>query len=88
MGQAASDATTLDRTNEHTAGYAAACLAVAKEMGVPCVDLYTKLQQEKVWQKLGVPCVDLYTKLWQEKVWQKMGVPCVGLYTKLWQEKV
>jgi len=35
---------------------------------VPCVGLYTKLWQEKVWQKMGVPCVDLYTKLWQEKV--------------------
>jgi len=48
VGKASSDAMPLDRTNEHTAGYAAACMAVGKEMGVPCVDLYNGLQKEQV----------------------------------------
>ncbi|KAF5835556.1 SGNH hydrolase-type esterase domain-containing protein [Dunaliella salina] len=49
VGKEASDAMPLDRTNEHTAGYAAACLAVGKELGVPCVDLYGRLQKEQEW---------------------------------------
>eukprot|EP00983_Pelagomonas_calceolata_P072711 1151836-Pelagomonas_calceolata.AAC.1 len=52
VGKAASDAMPLDRTNEHTAGYAAACLDVGKELGVPCVDLYGRLQKEQVRQEL------------------------------------
>lgn len=56
VGQEASDSMPLDRTNNHTAGYAAACLSVAKDLGVPCVDLFSKLQKEAV----GVLCGVVY----------------------------
>ena len=47
-GKEAADAMSLDRTNDHTAKYAAACLSVAKELSIPCVDLFSKLQTEAV----------------------------------------
>ncbi|KAF5842310.1 SGNH hydrolase-type esterase domain-containing protein [Dunaliella salina] len=40
----------LDRTHAHTALYAAGCLEVAQEMGVACVDLYSRMQQTQGWE--------------------------------------
>ncbi len=39
------------RTMEHTEKYAQACIEVARDMNVPVVDLFHKLQEEKDWRK-------------------------------------
>lgn len=40
-----------ERTNEAAGAYAKACVAVAREIGIPVVDLWTKMQQFPDWQK-------------------------------------
>lgn len=40
-----------ERTNESAGAYAKACVAVAKELGVPYIDLWTKMQQFPDWEK-------------------------------------
>lgn len=40
-----------NRRMEHTALYAAACRDIAREMNVPCVDLFSRLQEETDWPK-------------------------------------
>jgi hypothetical protein len=37
----------LDRTNAQAGKYAKACLSVAKELNVKCIDLYHLMQSEK-----------------------------------------
>lgn len=39
-----------ERTNEAAGAYAKACIAVAKECGIPVVDLWTRMQQVPDWQ--------------------------------------
>jgi len=39
------------RSLEHTKLYADACLAVGREMNLPCVDLFARIQHEKNWMK-------------------------------------
>ncbi|XP_020099647.1 GDSL esterase/lipase At5g45920 isoform X2 [Ananas comosus] len=40
-----------ERTNESAGAFAKACVAVAKELGVPYIDLWTKMQQFPDWEK-------------------------------------
>ncbi|CAH9113709.1 unnamed protein product [Cuscuta europaea] len=40
-----------ERTNEAAGAYAKACIDVASELGVPSVDLWTKVQQVSDWKK-------------------------------------
>ncbi|KAI3740648.1 hypothetical protein L2E82_31118 [Cichorium intybus] len=40
-----------ERTNETAGNYAKACVAVAGECGVPVVDLWTRMQQFREWDK-------------------------------------
>ncbi|KAM7500726.1 hypothetical protein LguiA_025140 [Lonicera macranthoides] len=40
-----------ERTNEAAGAYAKACIAVGGELGIPVVDLWTKMQQFPDWQK-------------------------------------
>lgn len=40
-----------ERTNEVTGLYAKQCIELAKEMGVRCVDLWSKMQETEGWQK-------------------------------------
>ncbi|CAK9152580.1 unnamed protein product [Ilex paraguariensis] len=40
-----------ERTNEAAGAYAKACIAVARELGIPVVDLWTKMQRFPDWQK-------------------------------------
>lgn len=39
-----------DRTNAFTREYAKACCTVAQELQVPCIDLWTQMQQDSNWQ--------------------------------------
>ncbi|XP_062189960.1 GDSL esterase/lipase At5g45920-like isoform X2 [Phragmites australis] len=39
-----------ERTNEAAGAYARACLAVAKELGHPVIDIWTKMQEFPDWQ--------------------------------------
>uniref|UniRef100_A0ACD6ACW2 Uncharacterized protein n=1 Tax=Avena sativa TaxID=4498 RepID=A0ACD6ACW2_AVESA len=41
-----------ERTNEMAGVYAGQCIELAKEMGVHCVDIWSKMQTAKGWQKL------------------------------------
>uniref|UniRef100_A0ACD5XWP3 Uncharacterized protein n=1 Tax=Avena sativa TaxID=4498 RepID=A0ACD5XWP3_AVESA len=41
-----------ERTNEMAGVYAAQCIELAKEMGVHCVDIWSKMQTAEGWQKL------------------------------------
>ncbi|KAJ1688487.1 hypothetical protein LUZ63_019877 [Rhynchospora breviuscula] len=41
-----------ERTNEVTGTYATQCVDLAQEMHVPCIDLWTLMQQTQGWQKL------------------------------------
>ncbi|KAK9104438.1 hypothetical protein Scep_021282 [Stephania cephalantha] len=40
-----------ERTNETTGVYAESCVEVAKELGVPSINLWSKMQETKGWQK-------------------------------------
>lgn len=40
-----------DRTNEKTGKYAEQCVAVAKELGLPSINLWSKMQKTEGWQK-------------------------------------
>ncbi|XP_040375531.1 GDSL esterase/lipase At5g45920 isoform X2 [Rosa chinensis] len=40
-----------ERTNEAAGAFAEACVAVARESGLPVIDLWTKMQQFPDWQK-------------------------------------
>ncbi|CAL5211781.1 unnamed protein product [Lathyrus oleraceus] len=40
-----------ERTNEATGEYAKACIETAKEMGVPYIDLWSKMQETDGWKK-------------------------------------
>lgn len=40
-----------ERTNEAAGAFAKACVAVARESGLPVIDLWTKMQQFPGWQK-------------------------------------
>ncbi|XXG84022.1 hypothetical protein AAC387_Pa10g1637 [Persea americana] len=40
-----------ERTNEMAGVYAAQCVAVAKELGVPSINLWSKMQETTGWQK-------------------------------------
>ncbi|KAL7138985.1 hypothetical protein ABFS83_09G020100 [Erythranthe nasuta] len=40
-----------DRTNEVTGTYAEQCVALAKELGLPSVNLWSKMQETRDWQK-------------------------------------
>nr|XP_011460297.1 PREDICTED: GDSL esterase/lipase At5g45920-like [Fragaria vesca subsp. vesca] len=40
-----------ERTNEAAGAFAEACVAVARESGLPVIDLWTKMQQVPDWQK-------------------------------------
>ena len=42
-----------ERTNEATGVYAAACVALSQELGVPVLDLWTAFQKEEGWQQVG-----------------------------------
>ncbi|KXZ45651.1 hypothetical protein GPECTOR_52g50 [Gonium pectorale] len=69
MGEQAAD-WPLDRTLEGTAPYAREAVAVAQELGTPCLDLQTLLQQEDRWgDQLLVDGLH-FTPSGQEKVWQ------------------
>jgi isoamyl acetate esterase len=39
-----------ERTNEAAGSYAQACMAVAKELGHPVIDIWTKMQEFPDWQ--------------------------------------
>ncbi|XP_072960997.1 GDSL esterase/lipase At5g62930 isoform X1 [Typha angustifolia] len=41
-----------ERTNEITGVYAKKCLELAKEMHLPCIDIWSKMQETKGWQKM------------------------------------
>ncbi|PNH12363.1 GDSL esterase/lipase At5g62930-like protein [Tetrabaena socialis] len=69
MGEQARD-WPLDRTNDHTARYAHTAVAVAADLGLPCLDLYALLQQEERWgDRLFVDGLH-FTPAGQERVWQ------------------
>lgn len=40
-----------DRTNEVAGTYAEECVALAKEFGLPSINLWSKMQETKGWQK-------------------------------------
>ncbi|KAL2453479.1 GDSL esterase/lipase [Abeliophyllum distichum] len=40
-----------ERTNEVTAVYAKQCVELAKELGLPSIDLWSKMQDTEGWQK-------------------------------------
>lgn len=44
--------TEYERVNENTAKYAEACKDVARQLGVPVVDLFTRIQQRPQWESL------------------------------------
>ncbi|XP_073145342.1 GDSL esterase/lipase At5g62930 [Henckelia pumila] len=48
-GDKASD--TPDRTNEMTGAYAEQCVGLAKELGIPSINLWSKMQDAEGWQK-------------------------------------
>ncbi|VAH99151.1 unnamed protein product [Triticum turgidum subsp. durum] len=41
-----------ERTNEMAGVYAGKCIELAREMGVHCVDIWSKMQAVEGWQKL------------------------------------
>ncbi|KAJ4768920.1 GDSL esterase/lipase [Rhynchospora pubera] len=41
-----------ERTNEVTGTYARQCVELAQEMQIPCIDVWTVMQQTEGWQKL------------------------------------
>ena len=41
-----------ERTNESAGAYAKACIAVAKESGIPVIDIWSKMQQFPNWEKI------------------------------------
>jgi len=57
--------TEFERVNENTARYAEACKDVARQLGVPVVDLFTKIQQRPNWEGLlrSVPSHEKEKKL-------------------------
>ncbi|KAG2451099.1 hypothetical protein HYH02_004367 [Chlamydomonas schloesseri] len=68
VGEQASD-WPLDRTQEATEPYARAAAELAAELGVPCLDLNTLLQQEEDWGE-RLLCDGLhFTPAGQEKLW-------------------
>lgn len=40
-----------DRTNEVTGTYAEQCVAIAKELGLPSINLWSKMQETNGWQR-------------------------------------
>ncbi|WOK92928.1 GDSL esterase/lipase [Canna indica] len=40
-----------ERTNENTGAYAGQCIELAKELHIPCVDLWSKMQKTTGWQQ-------------------------------------
>lgn len=48
-----------ERTNEAAGALAKACVAVARESGLPVIDLWTKMQQFPGWQKAHLRCLSL-----------------------------
>ncbi|PNW78398.1 hypothetical protein CHLRE_09g399073v5 [Chlamydomonas reinhardtii] len=68
VGEASKD-WPLDRTQEATQPYARAAAEAAQELGVPCLDLNTLLQQEEDWGE-RLLCDGLHlTPTGQEKLW-------------------
>lgn len=53
-----------DRTNEVSRTYAEQCVALAKELGLPSINLWSKMQETNGWQKkflrLVIPCMLIY----------------------------
>lgn len=48
-----------ERTNEAAGAFAKACVAVARESGLPVIDLWTKMQQYPGWQKAHLRSLSL-----------------------------
>ncbi|EHA8591085.1 putative GDSL esterase/lipase [Cocos nucifera] len=46
-----------ERTNESAGAYAKACIAVAKESGIPVIDIWSKMQQFPNWEKVFLSSV-------------------------------
>ncbi|XP_065030380.1 GDSL esterase/lipase At5g62930-like isoform X2 [Musa acuminata AAA Group] len=40
-----------ERTNDNTGAYARQCVELAKELHIPCIDLWSKMQETTGWQK-------------------------------------
>ncbi|KAG2483419.1 hypothetical protein HYH03_017726 [Edaphochlamys debaryana] len=81
MGEEARD-WPLDRTAEHTAPYAREAAAVAADLGVPCLDLHSLLQQEDQWgERLLVDGLH-FTPAGQERLWALLR----ELLAKEWPE--
>jgi hypothetical protein len=50
-----------ERTNEAAGSYAQACIAVAKELGYPVIDIWTKMQGFPDWQTSALRyCIYFY----------------------------
>lgn len=58
-----------ERTNEMTGVYARQCIETAKDLGVPFIDLWSKMQETEGWQKkflrfvIYKACVGLWSKM-------------------------
>lgn len=40
-----------ERMNDNTGAYARQCMELAKELNVPCIDLWSKMQETIGWQE-------------------------------------
>lgn len=49
-----------ERTNEVTGVYAKKCIELAKELGLPSIDLWSKMQETEGWQKNFLRLVIFY----------------------------
>ncbi|GLC36212.1 hypothetical protein PLESTB_001368000 [Pleodorina starrii] len=67
MGEQARD-WPLDRTFDHSGEYSKAAAAVAKELGLPCLDLFSILQKEDNWEEKYLNDGLHFTPLGQEKL--------------------
>lgn len=61
-----------ERTNEVTGIYAEKCIELAKEVDVPSINLWSKMQETEGWQKkflrLAIPSMFSFWYIWQVNV--------------------
>lgn len=49
-----------ERTNEATGVYAKQCVELAKELGLPSINLWSKMQETEGWQKKFLRSVEIW----------------------------